>query len=150
MFIITEVKTLVQNVCDLLFCSSVIFKSIIASDDDFRSSQAILTCLSKQCPACRVKMVWLLGTYFPDASIFWKIFDGEMYIMNKVKTLVEIVCDLLVYFIVLFKSIFAPDENFRMYSHTGFSQQKQCPHCTGGLTLAQISRGKWRESKMLG
>ena len=106
MFITTKVKTLRQIVCDLLYYSSVIFKLITASDD--------LACLSKQSQASKgQKRPDSLGRISLTQVYLGKYLMGKLSSQPKSKQSLKIVCDLLFYSSVIFKSIIAPDDDFR-------------------------------------
>ena len=64
----------------------------------------------------RPKEAWWFWKYFTYEGIFMKIFEGEMFIRSQTIALLQIVCELMLYFQVIFESTRVADDTFKRNS----------------------------------
>ena len=60
----------------------------------------------------RPKQAWQFWKYFTYKGIFWKTFEGEMLIISLTTTLLQIICELLLYCKVISKIMRVADDTF--------------------------------------
>ena len=61
-----------------------------------------------------VIITWLIWSYLSIKIIFWKIFEGEMFIITQLTILHRTILEEDIYhLLVIFKKITNPDDNFK-------------------------------------
>ena len=95
MLITTRTKTLLQIFCELMLYFQVIFKNMKESDDNFPGKTVFIT-------------------YLPSAGVDEN--SGEMMIRTQTKTLLQIFCELILYFPFIFKNMKEADNIFHFLS----------------------------------